>query len=59
MIYTGEAMLGLRFSENDGAFEELGLDSIVTDGVLNWSAMMFCAMRADVLTHPDFPTIDD
>lgn len=59
VIYTGEAMLGLRFSENDGAYlEEYGTDGAVENGQLNWSRLMFAALMADVREHPDFPTLE-
>lgn len=49
VIYTFSAQLGLLVSENDGAYiEEYGAEGAVTDGALNWSAMMFAAMERDV-----------
>lgn len=50
VIYTARAQMGLFFSDNDAAYgEEFGDEGIVTDGVINWSTLMFSAFRADVM----------
>lgn len=49
VIYTARALDVLRVSENDGAYvDNFGTDGIVSDGSINWSALAFGAMEADV-----------
>lgn len=48
VIYTWQAKVGLLCTDNADAFQDVGLDSIVTDGDINWAALMFWAMRRDV-----------
>ena len=49
VIYTGQAMDGLRWSDNDEAYFSEGLycEEDFREG-LPWSKLMFCAMLADV-----------
>lgn len=60
VIYTFKAQLGLLVSENDGAYEEVGGSSegVITDGVINWSALMFYALREDVMAELDSEGFD-
>lgn len=49
VIYTFKAKMVLLVSDNPGAMiDDYGADGVVTDGDINWSAMAFCAMQADV-----------
>lgn len=49
VIYTAQAMEGLVYSDNDGAYlENFGAEGAVKDGAINWSALMFAALEADV-----------
>ena len=50
VIYTYAAQAVAMCSENDGAFEEMGI-SPVEDGMINWSLIAYCAMEADVMAH--------
>lgn len=61
VIYTARAMRVLCISNNDGySAENFGVDSVVKDGVMQWSAMAFGAMYADVTEHSDFgKAVDD
>jgi len=51
VIYTAKAQLVLAYSPNDGyAVSELGSHVVLKDGgALNWSALAFGALYADVL----------
>ena len=49
VIYTSCAMEVVRQSRNDGAyFEQFGDEGAVKDGAINWSALAYCALEADV-----------
>jgi len=59
VMYTQAAQLGLVVSDNDGAYlEEYGAEGAVQDGVLNWSALMFAAMDADVVEQLGYKDFD-
>jgi hypothetical protein len=65
VIYTAQAMDGLRWSEHDDAYFDEGLycEEDFRDGI-PWSKLMFCAMLADVREDlgdfdPLFETEDD
>lgn len=49
VIYTAQAMDGLRWSDNDSAYFDEGLyqEETFRDGI-PWSTLMFCALLADV-----------
>jgi hypothetical protein len=50
VIYTHKAHAVLLASSNDSAyFDELGNDGAITDGGINWSALAYMALRADVM----------
>jgi hypothetical protein len=52
VIYTGQAMDCLRYSDHDdAAIEELGVDGLDWSSGTPWSALAFFAFRADVLDH--------
>ena len=52
VIYTAQAQAVLAISENDSAMvDNYGSDGLVTDGGLNWSAMAYCAMEADLMDY--------
>ena len=59
VIYTGQAQQVLLLSPNDGAIEDYGIDSAIKDGALNWSALAYCAMEADVREHEAFNEEND
>lgn len=60
VIYTWYAQQVLVHSKNDGAIEEFGMDSVVKDGVLQWSVIAYCAMEADVRDHlPDYAELEE
>ena len=60
VIYTYMAQQVLVHSPNDGyAVEEFGIDAVIQDGSLNWSALAFGAMYADVSEHSDFAADDE
>lgn len=47
---THKAIKVLLWSNNDGThIEEFGSDGLVSDGCINWSALAFSAMQADLL----------
>ena len=48
VIYTHRARMVLLVSEDPDAYMELGVEAMETDGALNWSALAFCALRADI-----------
>lgn len=49
VFQTHSAIKVLLFSDNDGAYvENFGSDGLSTDGCINWSAMAFAAMEADL-----------
>jgi hypothetical protein len=59
VIYTGQAIECLLYSDNDGAYvEEFGSECIVEDGCIMWSRLAFAAFRADVVEHLDAIGVD-
>lgn len=57
VIYTGQAMRTLIYSDNDGAYaDEFGSEGIVEGGEIQWSRLAFGAYHADLseLLWPDF-----
>ena len=49
VIYTYHAQTITAISPNDGySAENFGVETIVTDGAMNWSAIAFGALYADV-----------
>lgn len=55
VIYTAYNFDVLRFSENDGYMvDHFGSDGLVADGALNWGALAFWALCADVQEHSAF-----
>jgi hypothetical protein len=49
VIYTGQAMDGLRASDNSGAYiEDFGAEGAIENGDIAWSRLMFAAMERDV-----------
>lgn len=49
VIYTYKAQTILSISPNDGyGAENFGVEAVVTDGAINWSALAFGALYADV-----------
>lgn len=49
VIYTGQAMDVLRYSDNDGAYgDNYGSEGMVSDGSINWSALAYAALEADI-----------
>ncbi len=59
VIYTLQAQLGLAASGNDGAmFDETGEDTIDCKNGVEWSKLMFWAMRADVMEELNRLDID-
>lgn len=49
VIYTFKAKVVCLVSDNPQAsIEDYGIESVLTDGEINWSAMAFGAMQADV-----------
>lgn len=60
VMYTGEAMDCLRYSDNDGAYvEEFGAEGIVKDGDINWFTLAYSAFRADIMEHIDVDMNED
>lgn len=50
VIYTAQAMEGLHYSDNDGAyFDDFGAEGAVEDGAIQWSRLMYAAMERDVI----------
>jgi hypothetical protein len=50
VIYTAQAQSVISISNNDGAYvENYGSDGLVKNGELNWSALAYAAMEADLL----------
>jgi hypothetical protein len=49
VIYTFRAQIVALVSDNSGAFADQGLDGIMRDGEINWSAIAYCAMERDVI----------
>lgn len=48
VIYTACAQDVVRYSDNSGAWEDLGSDGIVENGAINWTRMAYCAMERDL-----------
>jgi hypothetical protein len=49
VIYTGQAIETVLYSDNDGAYvEDFGADGLVEDGQINWSKLAWAALRRDV-----------
>jgi hypothetical protein len=65
VIYTQSAQVVVLVSGNDGAgIENYGADGIVQDGAINWSALAYSAMEADVRDRlpsagPDWFDVND
>jgi hypothetical protein len=58
VIYTACAQEIVRQSRNDGAyFDQFGDEGAVKDGAINWSALAYCALEADVME--EIGDIDD
>lgn len=54
VIYTGQAMDCLRYSDHDSAyFDDFGTDGIIEDGSINWSGLAYAAFMADIREHLD------
>ena len=54
VIYTYKAITGLAESRNRDAYvDNYGTEGVASDGVINWSALMYCAMEADVMEWLD------
>jgi hypothetical protein len=52
VIYTAQAQAVVAISDNDGAYvENYGADGLVKDGSLNWSALAYAAMEADLMDY--------
>ena len=50
VIYTYKSQQILAISQNDGySAENFGIESVVTDGAINWAALAFGALYADVM----------
>lgn len=50
VIYTYQAIEGLLYTDNESAYaDEFGEDGLVKDRAINWSALMYCALRQDVI----------
>lgn len=59
VIYTSKAQAVCLVSSNDDAYvDNYGTDGIVSDGGLNWSAMAYAALEADVLEELDSQGFD-
>ena len=55
VIYTRQAQEVLAISPNDGAYiDNYGSQGMTENGALNWSALAFTAMEADVMAHENF-----
>lgn len=49
VIYTYRNFQVLRYSSNDGAYvEDFGAEDLAKEGGVNWPALTYCAMLADV-----------
>jgi hypothetical protein len=48
VIYTRRNFDVLRYSENDDAALGMGVESIATRDGVNWAALAYCALEADV-----------
>ncbi|MGH7176488.1 MAG: hypothetical protein ACREJC_03820 [Tepidisphaeraceae bacterium] len=54
VINTAQAQALLAISSNDGAYvENYGTDGVVRDGCLNWGALAYAAMEADLMEEMD------
>tara|TARA_R110000824_G_scaffold49501_1_gene139018 strand:- start:756 stop:1091 length:336 start_codon:yes stop_codon:yes gene_type:complete len=55
VIYTAQAQEVLAISDNDGAYvDNYGAEGVTKGGSLNWSALAYAAMEADVMAHDNF-----
>ena len=49
VIYTKYNFFVLLYSDNESAYvDDFGQEGLVRDGAINWAAMAYCAMMADV-----------
>ena len=59
VICTSQARLGLLVSDSERAYaNDFGPEGMVEDGDIQWSRLMFCALRQDVLKHLDTEGFD-
>jgi hypothetical protein len=59
IVYTGQALECLRYSENDGAYaDEFGEDGIVEGGSIMWSRLAYSAFRANIIERLESLGID-
>ena len=59
-IYTQKSQFVLAHSRNDGySAEEFVVETIVQDGQLNWGAMAYGALYADVIDQLGHTTLPD
>lgn len=65
IIYTKYNFYVLLFSDNESAYaDNFGSEGLVKDDAINWTAMAYCAMKADVrAAMPDddelFSSVED
>lgn len=59
VIYTFKAQCVCLASDNSGAMvDQLGSDGLTKDGAINWEAMAYCAMEADLFERLDADGVD-
>lgn len=59
VIYTFKAQCVCLASDNSGAMvDQLGSDGLTKDGAINWEAMAYCAMEADLFARLDAEGVD-
>lgn len=59
VIYTQRAQIVLMISSNDSAYaDEYGTEGIISDGGVNWSALAFAAMEADLWEYLEREGVD-
>jgi len=59
VIYTAKAQMVLLVSDNDGAYvDNFGEEGMATKDGINWSALAYAAMEADLREHLDVLDFD-
>lgn len=58
VIYTQQAQIGLLCSDNEDAYAQEFGEVPVTDGAINWAAMMYSALQQDIIEDLDAHGVD-
>ena len=59
VIYTGQAIESLLYSDNDSAYaEDFGAEGMLEGDSVAWSRLAYAAFRADVVEHLDAIDVD-